>query len=100
MTDVAKDHQTTDPGASPSASAPADGRPAHVAPEAATGQQQRAAAGYAGRLRAVLGPVWRDRRIAAATAATVAGGYGLLAAWWTPAVRLPPRKQWRRSPSV
>jgi proline iminopeptidase len=37
-----------------------------------------------GRLRAVLGPVWRDRRIAVGVAVLVAGGYGLLAAWWTP----------------
>jgi hypothetical protein len=42
--------------------------------------------GPAGRLRAALGPVWRDRRIAVAVAGAVAsaGGYGLLAAWWTP----------------
>ncbi|WP_158319546.1 alpha/beta fold hydrolase [Actinoplanes xinjiangensis] len=29
-------------------------------------------------------PAWRDRRIAVAVAVLAAGGYGLLAAWWTP----------------
>jgi proline iminopeptidase len=57
MVDVAKDLDTTDPGATPSASA---------------------------RLRAALGPMWRARRIAVAVVAATAGGYGLLAAWWTP----------------
>ena len=37
-----------------------------------------------GRLRAMLGPVWRDRRIAVGVAVLAAGVYGLVAAWWTP----------------
>ncbi|MEU8655363.1 hypothetical protein [Actinoplanes philippinensis] len=32
----------------------------------------------------MVGPAWRDRRIAVAVAVLAAGGYGLLAAWWTP----------------
>ncbi|MGX6607372.1 alpha/beta fold hydrolase [Micromonosporaceae bacterium Da 78-11] len=84
MSDVAKGHEPTDPSASPSASAPFGGRLTQGAPEETTGRQRRAAAGYAGRLCAALGPVWRDRRIAVTLAVVTAGGYGLLAAWWTP----------------
>ena len=82
MVHVARDHTTGDRGAAPSA--PAGGQPAHRAPAEADGQQPWAAAGHAGRLRATLGLVWRDPRIAVGVAVLAAGGYGLLAAWWTP----------------
>ncbi|WP_433790824.1 alpha/beta fold hydrolase [Actinoplanes sp. CA-252034] len=72
-----KNDATADRGAAPSA--PASGQPAHHTPA-----EIRAPVTGAGRLRAVLGSAWRDRRIAVAIAALAAGGYGLLAAWWTP----------------
>jgi hypothetical protein len=73
MVDVAKDHNTDDSGTPPSVSAPAGGRQVQAAPEQFTGRQLWAAGGYAGRLRAALGPVWRDRRIALAVAVVLAG---------------------------
>ena len=38
----------------------------------------------ADRVRALLRPLWRDRRLALAAAALLAASWGAIAAWWTP----------------